>query len=270
MLAKLKNYIVQKRREGASYFSIARLLFQKLFGIQPKIKQEHIRSVLFGFDLYDKPILVSYSRSGTNWIRYFVEATTGKPTPGQSRLVEGGDYYIDRAHAGFYRIDKYEKLVLILRNYKECIIRHHGIESIRNNYKSVKDFLKDDSVSQPANWYTKNIEAFDNFEKDKLLIYYEDLLTDPATNFQKLGEFLGIDSHETSSFITNIAEHKNKSIKAYTKGVHISETQGDATKIDFHSRKLSQSEVEEIDTFFKSHNRELFDNYLKRYESIDS
>lgn len=39
-------------------------------------------------------------------------------------------FSIDRVHMGFSVIDCYDRTVLLLRNYKGCITRHHGYEQI--------------------------------------------------------------------------------------------------------------------------------------------
>ena len=225
------------------------------------------RNQQFGYALFDRPLLISYSRSGTNWIRYFIEATTGQRTPGQRRLVGEGDYFIDRAHAGFARINKYNKVLLIIRNYKECITRHHGIENIRNEYPNMTKFLKDNRVSQPASWYYKNIKAFDRYNKQKLVIYYEELLLDPTKHLWRIAEFLTIEKLAFDEFVKNLDYHKTNSVDAYTSRGHKSETRGESSKVDFHGSKLTNEEIYELDSYFREKDIDLFEKYLKRYEA---
>ena len=97
-----------------------------------------------GFGLHDLPLLASYPRSGTNWIRYIVESISGLPTPGEHRLLSGTNYCIDRAHCAYPIISSYKKVVLVLRDYRECILRHHKESWI--NYTDVLSLLSDEDL----------------------------------------------------------------------------------------------------------------------------
>lgn len=77
---------------------------------------------------FGTPLLASYSRSGTNWIRYVVETISGRPTPGQTRVVDGDDYIMDRSHSAFAVLHFHSKVILLIRDYRECMIRHHDKE----------------------------------------------------------------------------------------------------------------------------------------------
>src|SRR5262245_8663748 len=48
----------------------------------------------------DLPVLVSFPKSGSNWVRYCIEHFSGRPTPGSKRqlLVSEGELVIDRTH----------------------------------------------------------------------------------------------------------------------------------------------------------------------------
>jgi hypothetical protein len=105
-----------------------------------------------GHNRFDLPFLVSYPRSGLNLIRYFLETVSGQPTPGQVRNKSGTNFIIDRTHYGYERMKQYEKVILLLRNYKECIIREHSIEFIRS-YETLDDFLQDDTIASYAKSY---------------------------------------------------------------------------------------------------------------------
>ena len=259
MIRKTINYIGKERKKGNSYLSIIisglKILLFRPYG-----------NVICGFSMYDKPLLVSYSRSGTNWVRYFIESNTGKATPGQKRLIEGYDYYIDRAHAGYTTMHNYRKVLFLVRDYKECIVRHHGINNIRENYNTLQDFLNNDNIKQPVSCYIENIRAFDNLKKDKLIIYYEDLISNPSKYLQQIGEFLEIKKSKLDKFLEDIDYHKSNSIKLYTLGGHSSETTGKVTKLNYHRNKMTQKEIFEFDAFFRDKSKDLYNKYLKRYE----
>ena len=142
-----------------------------------------------GCSRFDLPLLASYSRSGTNWIRYFIATCTGRPTPGQTRLLSGDDYIIDQAHCTYPRVHKYSNVILVIRDYRECLLRHN-----KDHWKpgmDITQFLKDQPLDQPCAWNFKTIQAFDQFSRDKLLLYYEDIINAPETEFRRLGSFLG-------------------------------------------------------------------------------
>ena len=218
-----------------------------------------------GFGRLQCPLLVSYPRSGTNWIRYIVEYISECPTPGQKRLISGTNYYIDRAHRAYPTMRFYFKVVLLIRDYRECILRHH--EDIWRDYPDVAALLTDEGLKQPASWYIKNIEAFDAFEGAKLLIYYEDLLGKPEETITELSAFLGLEQRKTRSFLEDIDVHFHNSVKAYTRGRHSSQTS--STKdIGFHAKtKLTTSLIKEFDEFYFSRFPDLAYNYLYRYDT---
>src|SRR5947209_19868048 len=46
----------------------------------------------------DKPLVLSFQRSGLNWIRHCAEHFTGRPTPGRTHLVAEGEVLFHRTH----------------------------------------------------------------------------------------------------------------------------------------------------------------------------
>lgn len=229
------------------------------------VKKDKRQNMSYGFGLHDLPLLASYSRSGTNWIRYFIEFASGLPTPGQTRLIQGKNYFIDRAHCAYPIMTNYNRVLLVLRDYRECLLRHHK----ESWYKqpNVEAFLTNEALKQPPSWYIKNIKAFDRFEGKKLLIYYEDLLQQPEISFLKLAEFLELNPLKVQIFLKNIDQHFEGSIQAYTKGGHLSETS--STKdFKYHSRTaLTPAQVEEFDQYYFTQYPGIAEKYLRRYNT---
>lgn len=222
---------------------------------------------LTGYRLYTKPLIASYSRSGTNWVRYFIEVVTGRPTPGDGRHVHGRvDYCVDRAHAGFEVMDRYPSVLFLLRNYKECIVRQHKMNKI-DSYGGVEEFLRDESLTQPANNYIKNIEAFDQYSGPKCLVYYEDLIAKPEESLMRIAEFLELPRKEAQEFVDNLEHHKSRSIQLYTADrSRTSETRGDAARLTHHADKnLSEDQKRVFDDHFRTLNPALFEKYCSRY-----
>ena len=209
---------------------------------------------------------MAYSRSGTNWLRYFIEVTAEQPTPGHERHIKGRqDYCIDRAHAGFPIASKHPKIILVLRDYRECLIRHHTAKKIRT-YPSIASFLSDTKPSQPASWYIQNIAAFDAFPKEKLLLYYESLIQEPERELKRLAEFLNLKPEKTQAFLKQLPQHQQASIGHYQKNQK-SETSGNPKHLQYHAQKLSPEQGRAFDAYYQEHYPKLFEQYLSRYQT---
>ena len=219
---------------------------------------------LHGFRQYDLPLLASYSRSGTNWVRYFLESVTERPTPGQPRIYHGDNYCIDRAHRAFKVMPRYQKVVLLVRDYRECILRHH--RDIWSAYPDPTTLLMDEGLEQPPLWYIRNLQAFDQFQGDKLLLYYEDLVQYPRSTLSQLASFLALAPDRTAVFLQDIETHQSASVQVYKKGGHKSESLH-SKDLNHHAKaKLTPGQVREFDEFYFSRYPEIAHKYLARYD----
>lgn len=220
-------------------------------------------NVITGFSEFRLPLLASYSRSGTNWIRYFVETCSNRPTPGETRRISGNNYVIDRAHRAYSVMHNYRKVVLLVRDYRECLLRHN-----KDHWLSTMDvtrFLENPNFNQPCLWYIKNIEAFDEFKGDKLLIYYEDIIKSAEREFVRLGKFLDLPQEEVVDFVNHIEENFNASVSAYTAGGHSTETAKTRSITAHANTLLTDTQRKEFDAYFKTKYPNLAQKYLKRY-----
>lgn len=220
---------------------------------------------LHGFGQYDLPLLASYSRSGTNWVRYFLETVTGQPTPGQSRLHQGHNYCIDRAHRAFKIMHHYQKVVLLVRDYRECVLRHH--RDIWHAYPDPTTLLTDEGLEQPPLWYIRNLQTFDKFQGNKLLLYYEDLVQQPMSTLSQLASFLALDPERTKAFLQDIKTHEAASVQVYKGGGHRSESSF-SKDLKYHAKtKLTPDQMKEFDEFYFSRYPEIANKYLTRYDT---
>ena len=113
----IAQYFRSQKLKGRSLFVALILLIPVSLKYLPEIVNHLMvfsfmsanKNVITGHGFYDKPLLVSYPRSGTNWIRYIIESLSGKPTPGQERVHTGTDYVMDTAHKGYPVIHRYNK-----------------------------------------------------------------------------------------------------------------------------------------------------------------
>ena len=223
--------------------------------------------VIYGFGMYDRPLVISYSRSGMNWLRYSLEYLTGRPTPGHQRLLkpDENEFLFDRAHKGFVRINRYNKMIAIVRNYKECLIRHLSKEW--ESSSTVVDFLEDKSSLQPPYWYIKNLQAYEEHQGEKVLLYYEDLITQPVITLRKLLDFMELNqgSRKLDDFERNLGFHKQQSVSLYANNQK-SITLGKEDQLRYHSEKaLTAEERAEFDLYYQTHYPKLYAKYLTRY-----
>jgi len=218
------------------------------------------RNVTNGYGLYDLPLLVSFQRSGTNWTRYVIEFLTKRRTPGHPKLVETGRFVIDRAHEGYAVMHKHKRVILVLRDYKECIIRDRGREF--DSARSVEAFLRNsDGVEQ----YCKNIEAFDRHRGDKLLIYYDNLLTNPELEIKKIAAFFDAPQERFEELLERLDYHKKQSIAFYELNKK-SITGGAQSKLKWHAaQKLDDAGQAAFDSYFEKRLKNLYKKYLSRY-----
>ncbi len=223
-----------------------------------------MENVIDGSSRYELPLLASYPRSGTNWLRYFIETITNRPTPGQTRVVGGTNFVVDRAHRAYPVLHKYERVILILRDYKECLLRHKKDHWLAT--QDVGSFLGELKNRHPCFWYIENIKAFERFEKAKILIYYEDLIISPETEFRRLGIFLDFPDLAVSEFVSNLNEHIDRSVAAFTSGGHKSITTNNGG-LHYHTTKLlTEDNVRRFNEYYSTKYSELTQKYLQRYQ----
>ena len=271
---RICNYVRRRQAKGESKLKATMLIpFRSLQYLTHHRKPNSVT----GFKIYEKPLLITYARSGTNWVRYVIEYLSQQPTPGYKILVgtqkppklgrpaysKKDNYIIDRAHIATNTIHKHSSSILILRNYKECLIRH--LPNEWSSSASVKEFLEETSSPLPPSEYIKNIKAFECFKGRKLLIYYEDLMQYPEKEILKLIKFLKLPAVRYDDLIKNLEKHKRKSVLGYNTYEN-SFTSGDVKKLNYHSSKtLNKEERMAFDKYFKKNYPALFEKYLKRY-----
>ncbi len=215
-------------------------------------------------------LLLSYPRSGNTWVRYCVEYLTKQPTIGYTVALSAAwdmkclgsfvdlgvdldaDNILFKRHALHYLHEDVDKLVLIIRNYKECIIKHKSTNPAKKRKPLNIHFLEN------AN-YMGLIEYYDQFVGDKVLIYYEELITNIEPILEQLLTLLEYDDSYLKSFMENLDQHKVQSLNLYGN----SSTQG--KKILHHSYELSEELTQQWDEYLLEHHKLLFNKYLQRY-----
>jgi len=230
----------------------------------------------------DGTYLVSYPRSGANWLRYCVEFTTKrgtwgvkpyKPLTPLDETVEQAARKLIHATLGvdlespvcMWHSHRWEqdypttRIVLILRNFKECILRDfRGGATGQGNDEIVETYATRNSLDILCNKdgiddYATLAEKFVHHDGPKHLVYYEDLKTDPASALAPLIDFLDIGSSPGAleRFMKEYDKHNEVSVAIYNNGVAKSYT-GGSNNLTFHS-----------DRFLSSQNKRDWDDYVR-------
>jgi len=189
--------------------------------------------------------IIGYPRSGNNWLRYLVEYFTKYETicePGNTPMrkplhllspsinsTNKTDDALWNTHGHEYAVNKLLKKVkgkhiLILRNYKECIPRHVNVAypfKIHDpNFKDTGKLTNLDLIFNEANdgnsldliHYLSLLNDYHNYEGEKLLLYYEDLINKETIkeSLVKLINFLDGDITLVDEFLDTYEERSNE------------------------------------------------------------
>jgi hypothetical protein len=125
-------------------------------------------------------LVVSFQRSGLNWLRYCTEYFTGVRTPGRKQLIAAGPVFFDRAHdvrRGTIRSDYaglrdasgrelYERVALLLRNPFDCFKSHYFGRRGFDFRKGLKHFEA----------YATNIKEFHQLRAERDVFYFENFI----------------------------------------------------------------------------------------------
>lgn len=216
-------------------------------------------------------VLASYPRSGNTWTRYIIEWFSGRPTLGAKEPEDPSDKAISGRICGFlkkndipiaakrhyaFHLNKYDfdkDIILIIRNYKESIVRH--LPKVRMD----KELLK-----KQTNLYMEMLGLYDVMFNRKHIIFYEDLIINTNQIIKDLLKFMNIYQEEKLTlFIKNIEKHKQNCIDLYTDSMAPSATKGKETI--HHSKRLTKTQRKEWDDYIKTKWNSLYERYLLRY-----
>jgi hypothetical protein len=146
------------------------------------------------------------------------------------------------------------RLILVLRDYREAILRH-ALALGKNK--------QDKEIQKCVEHYLHCLDSYDNFEGDKIIFYYEDIVTNPRKEIESLCRFLNIhNSPYLKTVLNNIKYHQRSSLLYYKPG---SMTRGAANKLDWHTKHSNPQMVKRIEKEIKSHG-DVYHRFLKRYK----
>ena len=204
---------------------------------------------------FSENIILSYPRSGNHLVRFFIELLSEIPTygcKGSKKDIEiyknifpekvpfnisdfdKKDCYIKYHHISSHDISE-NKLILIIRNPREVLLRH-------NNYTLNINQDKWDSYET----YFKNIDYYNNHKGKKLLLYYEDITTNRKKFINTLYDFLEVNNIEKKNYVlSNIDKLYDLSSKGKNRawgGVNSNGT-------DYYYKKIPESIKEPFDNY---------------------
>lgn len=209
-------------------------------------------------------IILSYPRSGNHLVRFFIELLSEMPTYG----CKGNKYDIEiyknifqeevpfniniskldinncyfKYHSPPSKNISCDKLILIVRNPKEVLLRH-------NNYK-----LNINGKWDSFETFFKNIDYYNNYKGKKLLLYYEDIIINKTNFIKTLYEFLNVNNIEKKNYVlSNI----DKLYDLSSKGKNRAWGGINSNSIDYYYNKIPDCIKNQFDSYLN--------NKLKNY-----
>lgn len=192
-------------------------------------------------------ILLSYPRSGNHLVRFFIELLSEIPTYGCGENENDIEIYknvfpekVPFNISGFDKKDCYikyheppsqsNKLILIIRNPNEVLLRHNNYELIWDCYET----------------YFKNIDYYNNHNGKKLLLYYEDIITNKHKFINTLYDFLDVNKIEKKNYaLSNI----DKLYDLSSKGTNRCWGGINSNSNDHYYKKIPESIKEQFDNY---------------------
>lgn len=195
--------------------------------------------------------LLSYPRSGRNLLRHMLKCIDIEVYATHRPIIHKE-----------WPLKKHDKLIMLVRDYRECIPRHLYSEKIVSTEMIMKAFGTEFGIRDRACQYIENLVLFDMCRVKKCLIYYEDLINFGKTEFLKVVYFLRNESKHDISKMFHVLNWETESAKAL-KNYDAPAVSGG--EIDFHKKKIEEPGF--MEQIMKDANNYIFEKYLTRYEN---
>jgi len=222
-----------------------------------------------------KRYLGSFPRSGNTWIRHFFEVYTGKYSislyteanhdPLLIHPISSDDPCLIKFH--FFkdyknlmgRIKKEDKLVYLLRDFKDTFLSHYPVsdDCYDDNFDKYLKKVEKDLTTK----YSRNLNFFQEIECSKLLIYYEDLVNDFNNEIKKIIDFFEfpINEEKIEEYLKNSDKNLVEIRKWYHKPII------DTNFISRYKLIYPDFVVEKINSLFKCGYPDICKKFLYRY-----
>ena len=201
-------------------------------------------------------MIMGYPRSGNHWLRYCMANAIKIPM----NYCHGNTKQIWESYSKQKSI-----LILIVRNYKESIVRHgcHDFNTIKRQLLGISPIERGCNGTD----YMAILKMYDEYDDNKKhLVYFEDLILDVEKELYRLAEFFKNDNHNIKEFMENIKKHVATSLEICKTESQRGITLGDKNKLIYHSNTLSKKLKLDLDSYLEQNHKHLFDKYLTRYK----
>src|SRR5690606_8606480 len=152
-------------------------------------------------------------------------------------------------------------LLVIVRDYKECVIRHLNKKSPAR--------IKPRRLERELSRYAPSLSCYDQFTGPKLLIYYEDFIAHPQETLTLVTQFFNeLAPYNTAlqEFLDNYEAHKQHGIALYNASPHhFSGTEGEVHKLSYYAHKVPDSILCFMRDYLMTNHPDLCMRYLTRY-----
>ena len=200
-------------------------------------------------------VLLSYPRSGNHLCRFFIELLSELPTFGCKGNPEDIEIHKNifnedvnfNIKNNFNHEDCYYKyhyppssshidiqnLIVLVRNPREALLSQCGLDKLCLN-----------NAWWSYNGYFNIIDFYNSFQGNKLLIFYEDMLTNKKQFINTLYDFLKLDNPEKKDFVLSNIENLY-SVSRQVKHA----TNKSKGSLNFYYGNISESIKDEFDEF---------------------
>ena len=229
--------------------------------------------------LISRDVILTYPKSGTNLTIGTIQVLTRKPAESYTGSVTNRlELNLDRSKIPLWRTHETRfirnldpntsRLLLVIRNYKECITKAY-LQGINFTPSQVRNCIVNGEAE--FNHYIDNLNYYNSWPNDetKLIIYYEDLISQPRVEICKILDFFGEQDADVDGFFANYDYWSKRILDSYKKQ-HGAQHSSGGNKAIYHSKDFPISILQEIDRSIQVHYPVLWEKYLNRYESADS
>ena len=269
-LINIFSSLLFSRLDSKSLFSrgIANLLLHLFV---PTYYKEEVHNYFSENLTFDHNALWSCPRSGSHWSRFIAEYLTGCPTSGcqdnlsdvpiclntfpseehpLSHVNPEAPFVLYKSH-WTYNITSRSAIVLIIRDYHEVISR----------LASVRQFVSMTFM------YLDLIASYDCFSGNKMIIYYEDLLTHSEREISRIKYFLNASDQRFKTFMDSHDYYAELSTQGKNRIWSGYRSAGD---IKFYQKKLSKQNLltrkNVFQIFLATKQYQCAKPYIARYE----
>lgn len=208
--------------------------------------------------------LFTYPRSGNSAIGYYIRFLYDKLTLGikgtdnrdknpkfASKILTRKAHFLHQVN-----IKELEKLIVVIRDYKECIVSHFKRDS--KNKDNLTTYF-----DKHFKYYSDIIKLYHKYDGPKIFIYYEDLLKNTKTELEKLIDFLGLKTDKLDELIDNLDYHNRIQTNVYEKNT--GRVFSGSLSFNKHQKELTKVQIKHFDEHAKKSGK--CKRYLKRYYS---